>query len=193
MEKMIEFVLSRVPLRLLSFYPSKSDHLAPLSTHAPCWAVKVNLQTCSLIFFSFPCLSLSSSSFFSFLLCFFCPTHIIWEFVFLLRVLLPHSTRKDFLLLHFRCTSFDEMTNPVSSRWCLTLSQKSPATPSRDKVRPLVKGSLSTGFPFVEWPTRVWGVPVGKWLQSHYSSSKALPEPVRHSPSAAVHLCSHSS
>lgn len=48
-EGMIRFVLS-----LFSFAGvSKSDQFSPLSTRAPCWAVKANLQTCHLLFFFF--------------------------------------------------------------------------------------------------------------------------------------------
>lgn len=48
-EGMIRFVLS---LFFFSFAGvSKSHQLSPLSTHAPCWAVKANLQMCHLLFF----------------------------------------------------------------------------------------------------------------------------------------------
>lgn len=151
MEKMIEFVLSRVPpLRLLSFLSvacvSKSDHLSPLSTRAPCWAVKVNLQTCSLIFYPFPlCLFLTLPLLLSFFF-FFLPT----TFEKSSQTSSSSSFRKKRtwkLAVSLALAGFDEMMNPVSSRWCLTPSQQSPATPSRDRVRSLVKGSLSTGFP----------------------------------------------
>ena len=152
MEKMIEFVLSRVPLRLLSFYP------LPVSVNQiislPCQhtlLVEQSKLICkrALWFFSpFP-LSLSSPSFVFFF--FFAQrfselladssSFFRWEFFSLIQ------KERTSSLFHFGCTSFDETMNPVSSRWCLTLSQRSPATPIRDRVRSLVKGSLSTGFP----------------------------------------------
>lgn len=56
---------------------------------------------------------------------------------------------------------------PTYMRLCLAVT----------RFRSLVKGSVSTGFPFVEQPNGFWRVPERRWLRSHYSSSKARQEP----------------
>lgn len=103
MEKMIEFVLSRVPLRLLSSYP------LPVSVNQiislPCQhtlLVEQSKLICKrslwfILFSLFVCflpLLLSPVFFFSFCPLFFRSPHR--QSVLSLRVLLPHSERKDF-------------------------------------------------------------------------------------------------
>lgn len=148
MEKMIEFVLSCAPFHLLSFYP------LPVSVNQiislPCQQTLLVEQSkliCKralwFFFFPFPLCLFLPLPFFSFL--FFSPQSSL--IVCLFAVSSSSFYKKGLFCCYFKCTSFDEMTNHVSSRRCLTLSQQSPATPSCDEVRSLVKGSLSTGFP----------------------------------------------
>lgn len=168
---------------------SKSDHPSPLSTRAPCWAVKVNLQTCSLIFYSFPSLSLSF---------FFLAHHFSEVLIDTLSFSLSSSSsfKKKALSLGFHSL---QLQRALMRWWILSqggdvshcLSNPLPHL-TVIEFGPWLRGACQPDF-LCRKADRVWGLPVGKWLQSHYSSSKALPGPVRHSPSAAVHLCSHSS
>lgn len=149
MGKMIEFVLSRVPLCLLSFYP------LPVSVNQiislPCQhtlLVEQSKLICkrALWFFFSPlpfCLFLPPllSLMFS-----FCQMH------FSSSIPLPFFAERALSSFNEIFTVALRAYRPMM-RWQI-LSQagdvshrlKSPATPCCDKVRPLVKGSLSTGF-----------------------------------------------
>lgn len=140
MEKMIEFVLSRVPLRLLSFYP------LPVSVNQiislPCQHTLLVEQSELICRRALPhFLPLPLPFIFLFCLFFFCPLPFFLEILIdsltpLLRVLLSHSRKKglSYTCTFFNwqsqrftcCASFDEMMNPVSRKWCFALSQSNP-------------------------------------------------------------------
>ena len=111
------------------------------------------------------------------------------------RVLLPHSERKG-----LENSLFHSHSQALMRWWILSQAGDVSHCLSNPQPHlavigfgPWLRGACQPDFLCRRAGRSLRGLPVGKWLQSHYSSSKALPGPVRHSPSAAVHLCSHSS
>lgn len=202
MEEMIEFVLSCMCLCLLSSHPllvSVNQIIAlPLSTHAPCWAVKVNLQMLTLIFCFFSSLSSSFACVASSHIHFFFLPPAFWG---ILTEALPFCWVFSFLRLfafYFLprrfYTSLDKMMKPISIRWCLVLFQ-SNAPPHLTMLGfgPWLRRACQLDF-LCRRADCSLRASCGKMAtESLFIIQKLCSRSVRNSPSAAVHLCSHSS